>query len=453
MTAPLTCTQAIGAMNRGSTTPRELVEQCLQDIERYEPKVRAWVRVDAEGARRAADECTAELKRQQRRGPLHGVPIGIKDIVDVAGVATEAGSPLLRNRIAVADASLVTRLRKAGAIILGKTVTTEFASFDPPPTRNPWNLERTPGGSSSGSAAAVAIGMCPAAIGSQTGGSIVRPASFCGVAGFKPAWGSVPVDGVVPLSVHLDHPGPLARSVADLKLIHEIIADPSPPRCWPQEWRTAAEKESDSFDKFRSPTLGLIEDFFLTESSAGVRQSILSAIDRFASRGGTVRALSLPKSFTDVHLHHRRLMASGAADAHRELFVAHRDQFGRHIAQLIEEGLAVSDEQVDAALAHQKQFRNDMLAMLADVDVLVTPSTVTVAPGIETTGDPRFNSPWSYSGLPTVTLPCGVADDGMPCGVQLADKPWRVQHLFGTSMWCEMHLAFSGRPPLTADGE
>jgi Asp-tRNA(Asn)/Glu-tRNA(Gln) amidotransferase A subunit family amidase len=445
MSAPLTCTAALDAFARGTLTPSELLEQCLTTIDRYEPEVRAWVRVDVEGARGVAAQLTDELRQSKRRGPLHGLPIGIKDIVDVAGVATEAGSPLRRGTLATTDAPIVARLRAAGAVILGKTVTTEYACFDPPITRNPWNLARTPGGSSSGSAASVAIGMCPVAIGSQTGGSIVRPASFCGVAGFKPAWGTVPLAGIVPLSEHLDHPGPIARSVADLRLIHQVIADRTLPASWPLEWLDASRHENDWFNDQRVPTIGVIEEFFLTEASAGVSQATRSAVDRLAAAGGKVTTIKLPASFANVHRLHRRLMARGAADAHGALYQKHPTQFGRHIGELIAEGLKITAAEKLEALEHQSLFRRELLACLSECDVLITPSTVTVAPGIESTGDPRFNSPWSYSGLPTVSVPCGLADDGMPVSLQIASKPWLSEALFGVATWCERQLGFAGR--------
>src|SRR5439155_20667994 len=176
------------------------LEQCLARIDRYEPKVRAWVFIDRERARQDAERLTTELKAGQNRGPLHGIPVGIKDIIDVFDMPTGCGSKLWANSYARRDATCVERLRQAGAVIIGKTVTTAFASFDPPITRNPWNLDRTPGGSSSGSAAAVACGMCLGALASQTGGSITRPASYCGVYSLKPTYGRVSADGVMPLA-------------------------------------------------------------------------------------------------------------------------------------------------------------------------------------------------------------------------------------------------------------
>ncbi|HWA97397.1 MAG TPA: amidase, partial [Pirellulales bacterium] len=220
----LTCITAGKAIRTGELSPLDLVDRCLERIERFEPRVHAWVMVDAEGARREARRLADELAAGNERGPLHGIPIGIKDIIDVAGWPTRAGSPIRAGHVAARDAELVANLRRAGAIILGKTVTTEFAGFDPPPTHNPWNLKRTPGGSSSGSAAAVATGMCLAAVGTQTGGSITRPASFCGIAGCKPAHGMVSVDGVVPFAPTLDHPGPMARAVDDLRVMLEAMS-------------------------------------------------------------------------------------------------------------------------------------------------------------------------------------------------------------------------------------
>src|SRR5207253_2204960 len=182
--------------------------------------------VDRDGARAGARERDQELRRGQWRGPLHGIPIGIKDIFDVFDWPTAAGSRLWANSIARQDATVVRRLRQAGAVLVGKTVTTQYASFDPSPTRNPWNLARTPGGSSSGSAAAVACGMCLGALGSQTGGSITRPASYCGVAGLKPTFGRVRCDGVVPLAPSMDHVGPIAACIRDLAILLQVIAGP-----------------------------------------------------------------------------------------------------------------------------------------------------------------------------------------------------------------------------------
>src|SRR5687767_4279025 len=223
MPEPLTITEAAEFIRRGDFSPSELLEQCLARIDRYEDRVRAWVLVDRDGAREQAARLTAELKQNGYRGPLHGIPVGVKDIIDVFDMPTGCGSKLWANSYARRDATCVERLRQAGAVIMGKTVTTAFASFDPPVTRNPWNLDRTPGGSSSGSAAAVACGMCLGALGTQTGGSIVRPASFCGIAGLKPGFGEIGIEGIAPLTLHIDHVGPMARRVSDLYIVWQAL--------------------------------------------------------------------------------------------------------------------------------------------------------------------------------------------------------------------------------------
>src|SRR5689334_21462428 len=216
---------AAADIRAGRLSPVDLLESCLERIDRYEERIRAWVLVDRDDARAEAKRLADELKRGQYRGPLHGIPIGIKDIFDVFDWPTAAGSRLWANSIARQDATVVRRLREAGAVLVGKTVTTQYASFDPPPTRNPWNPERTPGGSSSGSAAAVAAGMCLGALGSQTGGSITRPASYCGVAGCKPSYGAISLTGIVPLAESMDHPGPIARCAADLAILLGAMVD------------------------------------------------------------------------------------------------------------------------------------------------------------------------------------------------------------------------------------
>src|SRR5690242_18946301 len=221
----LTIHAAAADIRAGRLSPVDLLESCLGRIDRLEERVRAWVLVDRDGARAEARRLADELKRGQYRGPLHGIPIGIKDIFDVFDWPTAAGSRLWANSVARQDATVVRKLREAGAVFVGKTVTTQYASFDPPPTRNPWDLTRTPGGSSSGSAAAVATRMCLGALGSQTGGSITRPASYCGVAGCKPSYGYVSCHGVVPLAHSMDHPGPIARCVRDLAILLQTIFD------------------------------------------------------------------------------------------------------------------------------------------------------------------------------------------------------------------------------------
>jgi aspartyl-tRNA(Asn)/glutamyl-tRNA(Gln) amidotransferase subunit A len=442
-----TIQQAAADIQQRRRSCLDLLEQCLSRIEEFEPRVQAWVSVDAAGARETAQRLDDELKQGRCCGPLHGIPLGIKDIIDVAGWPTKAGSPLRESHRAERDAPLVARLREAGAIILGKTVTTQFASFDPAVTRNPWNLQRTPGGSSSGSAAAVAAGMCLGAIGSQTGGSITRPASFCGAASCKPTLGRVSCTGVVPFSYHLDHPGPMARSVADVAIILRAIAvydasDPVSVDVPPMNAFAGPSPEP--------PRLGLLEPFFLQEASAPIRQATEVALAQLRAAGATVEAVALPPSFADVHRSHWAIMAVDAADYHRAAFPAQRDQFGPNISRVLDDGLAATAIDYASALACQLRFRRDMAPLVAGFDALVTPATVTAAPGLETTGDPKFNSPWSYSGLPTVSVPCGLTDEQLPASLQFVGRPFDEASLLRTAAWCEQSLDFTAAPPLVA---
>ncbi|HEX4128675.1 MAG TPA: amidase [Pirellulales bacterium] len=432
-----TCTRAAEAIRAGKLRPIDLVEHCLERIERFDAQVHAWVLVDAEDARREAAKLGDELSRGFDRGPLHGIPIGIKDIIDVAPWPTRAGSPLRADHRAARDAELVARLRRAGAIILGKTVTTEFAWVDPPPTRNPWNLDRTPGGSSSGSAAAVAMGMCLAAVGSQTGGSITRPASYCGVAGCKPAHGTVSVAGVFPFAPTLDHPGPVARTVDDLRLMLAAMVEqpwsPSPAEAGPPRLASGFPHFAGNPGQF--PELTSV---------------ILAMRAQLGRITGSARSamLMIPETFDTVVAMHRRIMAYEAGQTHREKFPSRRAEYGPKIAALLEEGLAITVAEYDAALAHRAEFRDALLDVLERVDAVVTVATPGPAPGPETTGDPRFNSPWSYAGVPTVSFPAALAVDGMPLALQLVGHPDRMDRLFAAARWCEERIAFKARPPL-----
>ena len=429
--------QAASQIRRRRLDPIQLVQHCLDRIHKYEDRVHAWVLVDEEGARRTA----GQLQREDWRGPLHGIPFGIKDIVDVEGFPTRAGSPLRQDHVARADAPLVAALRKAGAIILGKTVTVEFACFDPPATRNPWDpgLKHTPGGSSSGSAVAVALGMCLGAIGTQTGGSLVRPSAYCGVATCKPTFGRIDTRGIVPVSYHFDHPGPMARGVGDLEIILSCLLGA-------ERFQPASSEAP--------PRLGLIQEFFMEEAAPPVRRAIQSTLDTLRHGGAPVETIDCGLDFTEIQPLHRLIMAVEAAAYHRRQFAAHRQSYGPMIAALLDQGLTVSAVDYAAALEHQRRFRrrvDDLLDRLRHVDALVMPSTDTTAPPtLATTGTPKFQAPWSYAGVPAVSIPCAVADDGMPAGLQLVGRRDRDDDLLAVARWCERQVAFEQVPPLLA---
>ncbi|MER5789290.1 amidase [Streptomyces sp. NPDC001980] len=377
------------------------VEEALRRQEQTEPDIRAWVRVDAEGARAGALNAPA--------GPLHGMPFGVKDIIDVAGLPTECGSPLRRGRIAAADAWLVDRLRRAGAVPLGKTVTTEFAYFQPGPTRNPHNPAHTPGGSSSGSAAAVAAGVVPLALGSQTAGSLTRPASFCGVAGYVAPVGAWSTAGFTGLSPSLDAPGLLTPGVSELATVIEAVDG------------TTAE----GIDSVRLLVWQGVE---LTD----VEPSMLDAV-RHTGHALRADGTELPISTVELADAHAVVMAyeaarSLAAEAGRP------ESLSRHLNELLERGRRTTDGEYRAALATAHTARTAALALLTRVDAILGPAAPGPAPkGLAATGNPLLSRPWQLLGLPVVTVPGHRDPQGLPLGLQLVGHPDRVGRLLGVA--------------------
>lgn len=407
-------------------TATELVERCLERIREREAEIRAWVFVDEPSARRQAEERDRELQKGLYRGPLHGIPVGIKDLFDVQGWPTAAGSRLLGDHPARADAVAVARLRAAGAVLLGKTVTTQYASFDPPPTRNPCNLARTPGGSSSGSAAAVATGMCLAALGSQTGGSITRPASYCGVGGCKPTYGLVSLQGVFPLAPSMDHVGPLAGCVNDLALVLDAIAD-VPPRLSPLQ-------------ESPPPRIGFLTGFFRELAESGTWTLFAETLRHWQAEGADVREATLPPSFAEVHRQHRIIMAVEAAAYHENRFRQHPDDYLPRISELLTEGLSTSAVAYARARQQQERAKAEVLDCFRDCDVLAAPATTGPAPDASSTGDPAFNSPWSFTGMPVISFPIGFSPERLPLAVQLIGRPFDERRLFAAALWCERRL-------------
>ncbi len=348
----------------------------------------------------------------------------------------------MKNAVAPVDAPLVERLRAAGAVILGKTVTTQFACFDPPPTRNPWNLDRTPGGSSSGSSAAVATGMCLGAIGSQTGGSITRPASFCGVAGCKPTFGLVSLDGVYPLSPSLDHGGPIARSVEDLGILLEALVDADRAVAWraARPAGTGAVSTSSSFSGAKSVRLGRLRGSFQERAEPGALAVFEATLAVLTRAGAGIRDVVLPPAFDDVLRCHRTVMTREIAKHHRSFFAEHLHEYLPCVRGIIEEGLQVSDDAYATAKMHQRELTPAVVQTMRDVDVLACPAAVGAAPTLETTGDPSFNAPWSYTGQPTVSFPIGLSPEGLPLAVQLVGRPHDEPGLFAAALWCEQRI-------------
>ena len=447
MTQPYVLTIATAAerIRTQQLSPVTLVQSCLDRLERLEPQLQAWVTVDREGALASAQQHEAEIRTGHYRGPLHGIPLGLKDIFFTAGLKTTMGSPIYANYVPDYDATPVRRLKEAGAVILGKVQTTEFAALAPSPTRNPWNLAHTPGGSSSGSAAAVAAQMCCGALGSQTYGSTIRPAAYCGCVGLKPTFGRISTYGVYPLSGSLDHVGIFSRTVADMALLLQVLAgeDANDPMSavQPVPNYTAALTQP------RPPRLGLVREFFLEKANTETQQHVAEVVDRLTQAGAHITEVSLPESFTGAPEAHFNMMFVESAYSHSEVYDQYKERYSPQMQDLIEKGRQVSGVDYMETQRHQHAFRTELDALCRTVDALLTPATPAPAPkGFTTTGDPTFNGPATFSGLPSLGLPSGLSQAGLPMSIQLMGAALGEEKLLAVGAWCEQVLAFSETP-------
>lgn len=417
---------AARAVAKGLVTSRGLVEAALQRYDETEPRIHAFAWLDRERALRLADAADARRRASGSLGLLHGVPIGMKDIVDVAGLPAERGSRAFRGRIAERDATLVTNLAAAGAIVLGKTVTAELAYYHPGPTRNPHDPERTPGGSSMGSAASVAAGVVPAAVGTQTNGSIVRPAAYCGVVGIKPSHGSVPVEGVFPFAPTLDHPGPIARTVEGAAwLLAGMTAQPL--GAW---W--SGDPTTPRFAALRT------SEWDGADESARAR--FQADVDAIATAGGPVEwpdpppGLDAGPEVLATIMAYEAVRTVGAAIRGRE------DEVSGIALGLLERGAAITDAQYRAALAERAGLVAAYARWIRPYAAVLTPPTSGEAPARDTTGSPRFCSRWTLLGAPAATVPTGRGPHGLPLGLQLVGAPGEDHRLIAAAAWVEARI-------------
>ncbi|MFZ0067841.1 MAG: amidase [Pseudolabrys sp.] len=433
----LTAVEAASEIARGAISAEDYTRACLERIAAVDSEVHAFVHLDPEHALAQARALDQRKASGERTGPLHGVPVGIKDIFDTADYPTEYGSPIFAGRRPDADCAVVRKLREAGAVIIGKTVTTEFAYFHPGKTRNPRDLKRTPGGSSSGSAAAVAAGMVPLAIGSQTNGSMIRPAAFCGVFGIKPSHGLISRAGVLTLSRKLDHVGAFARSVDDLALILDVLAgqdaaDPdSRPYAAPSFRAGAAEGPP------ISPAFALVRTPMWEKADADARATLEDL-----ARDLRAREIDLPEQYRDAWSGLRAIMAVDMAH-NLGAFVDKGGEVSQTFRALIEEGRKVTATEYLAALRDAERYAEGMIGIFEQfADAVITLSAKGVAPlGIEATGDPVFCSLWTLVGFPSLNLPLLANTDGLPIGVQLVGAPGRDERLLRTARALVKQLA------------
>ncbi|MPZ42508.1 MAG: amidase [Betaproteobacteria bacterium] len=428
MTAPnrLSATEALARMRAGTLSAEALMAACLDRIRAREPEVRAWVHLEAAAT---ALERARAFDPASMRGALAAIPLGVKDVIDSGDMPTQYNSPFYAAFRPRVDAACVAMARREGAIVVGKTVTTEFASRVPGPTCNPHNPEHTPGGSSSGSAAAVADCMVPIAFGTQTGGSVIRPAAYCGVVGYKPTFGSINCAGMKHLSESLDTIGVLARSVEDCALtVHA----------------TSGRLLPDFAAADHAPRIGLCRTSRWDKASHATHAILERAAQTLSQRGAAVREVALASDFDRLYEEQQTMsnfeMARGLAAEWR----AHPALLSEHMRRQIELHIDMPRSRYTEAAQHAVQCRSQFARLLAEsaVDVLLTPSAPDEAPkGLASTGDSLFNRNWTLLGAPCVTLPAGTGPNGLPIGVQLVGGRDDDERVLLSAYWAQRALS------------
>jgi Asp-tRNA(Asn)/Glu-tRNA(Gln) amidotransferase A subunit family amidase len=398
------------SLRSGVLELEEYLEALEEHFETTEAQVEAFCSESGRFERlvRQARELAERFPAPAGRPALFGVPIGVKDIFNVDGFETHAGSQVPAVELSGPEASSVTALRRAGALIMGKTVTTEFAFFAPGPTRNPVDPARTPGGSSSGSAAAVGAGLCPLTLGTQTIGSISRPASFCGVVGFKPTYGRTSRQGVIPLAPSLDHIGCFTSDVGGARLAAASLC---------LDWRPTPT--------VGRPRMAIPESPYLGRAARAGRERFRRACETLTEQGFEIANVLVMADFDAIERRHRLLVAGEAAQVHAQWLEPYGETYHAQTRRLIETGRGVSGDDLTRARAGRQALRHELAAAMDEhrVDLWLSPAAPDVAPlGLESTGDPVMNLPWTHAGLPTVSLPLPCADGELPFGLQLAGR-------------------------------
>ncbi|MEA3336911.1 MAG: amidase [Chloroflexota bacterium] len=405
---PASLAETVAPLRSGQLDLPAYVDEQCDRVETVDSKVAAMLPEPARRQRLRAEALALQARYPEpaRRPPLYGVLVAVKDIFHADGFVTGAGTMVPAELFAGPEAMCVTQLRDAGALILGKAVTTEFAYYEPGPTRNPHNLKHTPGGSSSGSAAAVSAGLCQLALGTQTIGSVIRPAAFCGVVGFKPSLDRIATQGLVYFSPTIDHVGLFTQDVAGMTQVAAVLC---------RDWRTLPPQD-------RFPVLGVPVGSYLDQAQPEALRAFWQQLDRLERAGIAVRKVPALAEIERINHLHRRLVFAEFAQEHAGMYADHAPRYRPRTAEIIEIGKTVTEAERTGALASTRQLRQEMEAKMnaAGIDLWASPAAPGPAPaGIESTGDPAMNLPWTHAGMPAITLPAGQAADGLPLGLQL----------------------------------
>ncbi|MGZ5148783.1 MAG: amidase [Burkholderiales bacterium] len=418
----LTLRDLIAGAHENRWTAVDATRACLERADALEPAIRAWEFLDSAHALVRAKEVDAE----GARGPLHGVPVAIKDIIDVVGMPTRYGSPIYASaKPALQSAECVSALERAGAIVLGKSVTTEFAYYTPGKTRNPWNQSHTPGGSSMGSAASVACGMAMGALGTQTNGSVIRPAAFCGVVGYKPSLGTVSNHGTLDPWPSLDHTGVFARDVAGAALLASVIV---------RDKRASGSITA----RAQPPRLALVRSPVWNVAENSQKEMLASNARTLTAAGATLEVLELSSAFDDALRIHRVLLAYEGARHFAKIQQRHREDISARFNELLDEGTVISDTEYDLALSATRQLRREFARTIEGYDALVTPPAAGEAPAtLEETGNPAFCTLWTLLGVPAITIPVGLGPAGLPLGLQIVGPVEEDDRTLSIAAWCE----------------
>jgi len=436
--------EAAQAIRRGDLRSEDLTRALLERIEKHEGTVRAFQWIDPSRALDLARQADRQLQSKETLGPLHGIPVGIKDIIETQGIPTAMGSPIFEGYVPARSAALVRQAEAAGAFVLGKTVTTEFAYFHPGKTRNPWNPAHTPGGSSSGSAAAVAMGFLPGAVGTQTNGSVIRPAAFCGAVGYKPTAGLISLSGIHLFSPSLDQVGVFARSVPDVGLLAAALVGEGDNE--PVRDTGRGVLPSEMAPMVRPPRLAAVRSPVWHLAEPHAQKHFLEMVVRLRAAGAEVQEQELPPAFEEAHAVHRTIMYAEGARSFIELQRRQREKLSPRLNALVDEGIGIPDSDLARDLKRRNELAKELDGFLGAFDAAVTPPALGEAPAdLTQTGDPAFCTIWSLCGVPAVTIPAGQGPHGLPLGLQIVGPRSADERVLAAAFWCDERIGWRRR--------